>query len=285
MTQVDLPNSRLYSFLDAKNHLSISFLEGQKLYMDLVLIDEKKSSSFQSFRELVLSGTHFIQLLKHQEQLGFYIDSKDPKFLFKLECHAEGTLRSLLIPNQFESFNDRITGEIRLSKINPQTKVPYQSIIEAKNQTFAEIINDILEKSYQLKSKIIVPEKIDQSVMFSQIPMAHLKSEEQNHQKDFKEMLIQYQKPLNDFFAQNIQDQESIIQYFNSIGFTYLQSKEVKFYCPCSKQQMISSLYSLLQSNRDELFETGKNTLEVTCDYCHSTYQISEKDIQDSVVQ
>lgn len=282
----DLPPSKLYNFLDAKNHISVSFLEGQKLHMDLVLMDQKQDSSFQFFRELVLASTHFIQLLKHGEQLGFYIDSTTPKFLYKIECHSSGTLRTLLLPKDLAEVPQVLTGQVRLSKILPGAKNPYQSILEIKNQTFADVINHILEKSYQIKATVLLSPEKDQSIMLSQIPRAQIKSDESELEpKLLKEYLLKFQKDFNHIFSENILDHAKIVKSFEQLGFTYLQGREVKFHCPCSKESILAGIFGLLNMEHKELFGPENQKVEVTCDYCQSTYEIFPEDLTSETLQ
>ena len=49
-----------------------------------------------------------VNFLKPGESLGFYIDSEEPYFRFKIELSNTGTFRTLLLPEEFENFPDKI---------------------------------------------------------------------------------------------------------------------------------------------------------------------------------
>ena len=50
-----------------------------------------------------------IALLKEVgEQIGFYLDSEDPKFQFKIETSHQGDTRCLLLPENFQQFPEAI---------------------------------------------------------------------------------------------------------------------------------------------------------------------------------
>ena len=60
-------------------------VEGQRLIQDLALLHAIQRDGFAYFRDVVLSIEPMIALLKHGEQLGFYIDSANPFFRLKIE--------------------------------------------------------------------------------------------------------------------------------------------------------------------------------------------------------
>jgi molecular chaperone Hsp33 len=280
MSNQVLPESRLYTFLDPNQLFSFHLLEGQKLYHDLVLSAKQGAGHLAFFRELVLSSTQFLQYLKHGEQLGFYIDSVEPKFLFKLECHSQGTLRCLLMPTDLASVPDRISGQMRLMKFLPGGKSPYQSILNIDQQNFAEITNQVLKISYQIDAHIEVSQETDQSLMLAALPKPKTRHEDSPQKsKGPQEFFIQHKKDILQFFKSNIVQEQDIIKYFEQLGLEYIQSKEVKFFCPCSEQNMIKNLASLANVEDDPLFTTDKPELEIICDYCQTEYRITQDQV------
>jgi molecular chaperone Hsp33 len=119
-----LANSRLYSFLDHKNGFNIHFLEGQKLIHDLVLLHPMQRQGFAYFRDTFLGLLPIIFFLKPGESLGIYIDSENPYFRLKIETNSSGHTRTLLLPEEFNLFPEKITGNIRISKIFSSNKSP-----------------------------------------------------------------------------------------------------------------------------------------------------------------
>ena len=57
-----------------------------------------------------------------------------------------------------------------------------------------------------------------------------------------------------------------------------MTSRQIDFYCPCSKDRMILNLKGLYINDLDHLFE-GKDTVEIKCDYCQKNYEIQRSDI------
>ncbi len=75
--QAQIPESRLYTFIDAPREFVMYFLEGQLLIQELALLHSIQRSGFAYFRDVVLSVQPMIALLKQGEQFGFYIDSEE----------------------------------------------------------------------------------------------------------------------------------------------------------------------------------------------------------------
>jgi molecular chaperone Hsp33 len=171
-----LEASRLYSFLDHKSGFNIHFLEGQKIIHDLVLLHSMKQSGFAYFRDTFLGLLPIIFFLKPGESLGIYIDSEDPYFRLKIETNSAGHTRTLLLPEEFNLFPMKITGNIRITKIFSNNKSPYTSMLELKAVDTREVINQVLCESYQTNSEVIVGDISDQSVMVTKLPPLNVNS-------------------------------------------------------------------------------------------------------------
>ncbi|WP_372654592.1 Hsp33 family molecular chaperone HslO [Halobacteriovorax sp.] len=280
-----IDDSRLYSFLDSENNFTVHFLDGQKLIHDLAIIHDVKSKGFAYFRDSILTAQNLISTLKSGEGLGLFIDSADPYFKLKIEMNFAGRMRTLLMPENFNSFPDKITGTCRLSKVFPNNPSPYTSVIELNNIGFHEVVNKILKDSYQLKADIYISEDSDQSVMIQQLPKSNVNKEEvETTQLTPKEYWIKSQKHIQDLFSQSTTKQEVIQKHFEDLGHTFLGSKLVEFKCNCSRERMVQSISSLcMSSGIDDVFES-KDELEAKCDYCKTYYLITKDEVINSAL-
>lgn len=274
-----LPESKLYSFIDKEEGFSIQFLEGQKLISDLAVIHTIQQSGFSYFRKAVLAIEPMISLLKGNESLGVYIDSETPYFRLKVEAGASGHLRTLLLPEDFNEIPDKITGVCRTVKVNMTTKRPYSSIIELDNTTFDNAINQILKKSYQMKSEIIVSDLVDQSIMITKLPSENIDKEDVTPTKSLSEYKMKINLFIQDIFNANLLDSEVIKSKFQEAGLKYIGTRNVEFKCPCSKERMILGIKGLTTPYED-LFNNDESTIETKCDYCKKYYQISKDDLK-----
>ncbi len=267
-----LKESGLYSFIDEKQGFVLHFFDGQQLIKTLAIIHPLGPSGFSALRDAVLMFEPIISFLKPQEGFGFYIDSKDPQFMLKIETNAQGKIRTLLLPENFDQFPSKINGLARLTKVFGETKEnQYSSSIELNGQSFSEISNKILKDSYQVSAKCIVSEDSDQSVMVIRLPDAKRELDDY-----LKEIVPSIQKIFSSFFN----SKEEIVTAFEKLGLFFLINKEVSFKCNCSRERMVSGIKVLLQtgSTIESLFD-GKDDLEIKCDYCKTGYLITKKEI------
>ncbi len=272
-----LSTSRLYSFLDHKNGFNVHFLEGQKIIHDLVLLHPMQGSGFAYFRDTFLGLLPIIFFLKPQESLGIYIDSEDPYFRLKIETNSAGHTRTLLLPEEFNLFPHKITGKVRVTKIFQNQSHPYTSMIELNSIETKEVINSIFKESYQTNSEVIVGEASDQSIMVTKLPSTNVNSSlgESLSRQDF----IQKHSPFfNGIFEAATSDIEQIVKSFEDRGFSYMTSRQIDFFCPCSKDRMLLNLKGLYANDLDHLFE-GKDQVEIKCDYCRKEYVITKPEI------
>lgn len=275
-----LATSRLYSFLDHENGFNVHFLEGQKLIHDLVLMHPMQPSGFAYFRDTFLGILPVIFFLKPGESLGFYIDSEDPYFRLKIETNSAGHTRSLLLPAEFNQFPMKITGKVRVTKIFPGNKSPYSSVLELNGVETKDVINRIFNESYQTNSEVIVGEMSDQSIMVTKLPQLNVNLQVDDSQSR-QEYIKKHQRFFHEVFEAGHTEIEKIVQAFEDHGLAYLTSRQIDFYCPCSKDRMVVNLRGLYTDDVDELFEK-QESLEVVCDYCGKKYDISRHEVQGS---
>lgn len=275
-----LATSRLYSFLDHKNGFNIHFLEGQKLIHDLVLLHPMQASGFSYFRDTFLGLLPIIFFLKPGESLGLYIDSENPYFRLKIETNSAGHTRTLLLPEEFNLFPMKLTGKVRVTKTYSTKSQPYTSVLELNEVETKEVINRILSESYQTNSEVIISEIADQSVMVTKLPPVNVNSHV-DESVSRKEFIKKHSTFFHDVFEQASNDIEKIVKMFEDKGFSYLGSRQVDFYCPCSKDRMVMNLRGLYQGDLDELF-AEKDTVDIKCDYCRKNYEIAKSEVLGS---
>lgn len=275
-----LSTSRLYSFLDHKNGFNIHFMEGQKLIHDLVLLHPMQGSGFAYFRDTFLGLLPIIFFLKPGESLGIYIDSEDPYFRLKIETNSAGHTRTLLLPEEFNVFPMKITGKVRVTKIFQNNSQPYTSVLDLNGVETKEVINQILSESYQTNSEVLVSEISDQSVMVTKLPPINVNSTT-DEAPSRKEFIKQHASFFQDVFETATDDIEKIVKLFEDHGFSYMASRQIDFFCPCSKDRMVLNLRGLYSADLEHLFEE-KDSVEIKCDYCRKIYDITKSDIQSS---
>lgn len=273
----ELKTSRLYSFLDDRDNYVLTFLEGQKVILDLALAHGYHGHDLAFFRDAVLSTMHIIQFFKNNESLGFYVDSENPSFHFKLETNSNGYLRALKIPEGDAPLPKELDGVVRLVKMTPHQREPYQSIIRVEKASVEGMVNQILEQSYQIQAQVMLSDESDQSVMISRLPAR----KEDETLISPKEFLLKHRKDIIEVFANRFNDDADIIKAFEGKGFRYLAATDITLHCPCSRENIIVSLGNLIESELQEMHTRGEKALEVKCQYCRKSYLITEDDLKN----
>ena len=165
MMDIDSKSNKLLSFLDQEQDFLLHFFKGKHLLDELSTIHGLKGSGKKFFREIILTFENMISFLKPGEGFGIYIDSELPYFRFKIETNWTGTMRTLLLPELFNEFPEKFTGQCRVSKIFTGSQKSYTSIIEIENLSFFDLGNKILTESYQMQAKTYLGENDNSSLL------------------------------------------------------------------------------------------------------------------------
>jgi molecular chaperone Hsp33 len=267
-----LNESGLYSFINEKEGFVLHFFDGQQLIKTLALIHPLGASGFFALRDAVLMFEPIISFLKPQEGFGFYIDSPDPQFILKIEANAQGLIRTLLLPENFDQFPKTIKGIARLTKVFGETKdKQYSSSIELNGQTISEISNKILKDSYQVSAHCFLSSDSDQSIMLTRLPKGH---------QELFDYWKEIEPEVRKIFSLFLNDKNEIVKAFEKLGLVFLNSKEVIFKCNCSRERMLSGIKALIAtgSSIESLFGE-KDIMELKCDYCKTSYLITKTEI------
>ncbi len=273
-----LPLSRLYTFIDGDRRFALYFLEGQKLIHDLALTHDIRGEGFAWFRDAVLSFQPMIGLLKHGEQFGLYIDSGEPFFRLKIEASHGGSTRCALVPEEFRSFPETMTGMVRCRKLFPKNQAPYLSVLKVQEVPLGEIVNRVLEESYQVHSTVLLSRRSDQSAMLHQLPP--IKDEYEYSETAIRIRSAGLREQLQELLGEALTSPEAILAGFETIGFRFLADRPIRFSCSCSRERVLNSLWSLGETDRKELFHPGEESIHTTCEYCKTTYEITRDDME-----
>ena len=280
-----LEQSRLTSFIDQNAGFTIHYFDGQSVIRDLALIHNVSGEGFHFFRDAVLTFLPLITYLKNGESFGFYIDSNEPWFRFKLEANNQGYMRTLLSPEQFSDFPKAINGHCRLSKLSPGAREPYNTILALENLSVGAISNMILRDSYQVLAKLYLSQDSDQAVLVQRLPDKQVDKAIREDRPDLETYL---ETTLN-MLAPSLKNGETkyadLLSLFNQHKIDLLTSIEINFKCSCSRERMVQGVASLTRTEGvDGVFE-GKDSIETKCDYCQTHYLITREEITNSLTQ
>ena len=69
------------------------------------------------------------------------------------------------------------------------------------------------------------------------------------------------------------------IKSFPSFNIRKLSEKNIKFYCPCSKERFLSYINALSLKERTDMLNNDSFPLEIQCEYCANKYYIQKDEI------
>src|SRR5690606_17397254 len=154
-------------------------------------------------------------------------------------------------------------------------QTPYTTVIEVQDQSFNQLVNHILKTSYQLNAEVRVLEGEDISVLIVKLPdpMNNSTTGPSTPEESGRARGADILDPLK-----TIAPPSEIIDRIQARGLIYLQGKDVRFTCSCSRERFIVSLKNLTAS-LDEIFHKGQQEVEVKCDYCKTYYLITRDEV------
>ncbi len=271
--------SRLYTFLDEAREFALYFLEGQRLIEDIAVRTAVTGAGFAYFRDAVLSVQPMIALVKRGEQFGFYIDGEEPRFRLKVETAHHGDMRCAIVPAEFREFPAGVRGLVRLLKLFPGGRPPYESVLELDGTPLREIVNLVLKHSYQVHCAVLVSQSSDQSAMLHQLPPIHGREEYVYSMGALWTRWEALERELEPLFARALGRPEEIRDAFARLGFHPLADRPVRFRCSCSRERMVRNIRSLANAEPGSLFDPGQESLEVVCEYCKTRYEIGRLEV------
>ncbi len=273
-----METSRQYSFINNQHGFTVSVIDGAELMDELSKIHNIGPHAIDFYRKSVLSSLQMINFIKPQESLGFYIDSEDPYYRFKIEISQSGSLRTLLLPEEFDAFPNTLTGKTRIVKVMPG-RDPYTSILEFSNHPIENLVNEVMEQSYQSKSKILIAPGQTTSLMLTKLPPSNVDKKIENYDDlPLGEIEAKYAELIKKVLHMSSTTVEELNNVFTAESLNYIGSKPVNFHCPCSRDRMIENLFTLPVSDREEIF-SEQDSIEIRCDYCNTIYTIPKNEI------
>lgn len=236
-------------------------------------------AGFAWFRDAVLSVQPTIALIKRGEQLGFYIDGREPRFRMKIEAAHHGDMRCAIVPDAFSEFPEGVSGLARLRKIFPRGRESYESIVELEAMPLREIVNAVLRHSYQVHCAVLVSQRSDQSAMLHQLPPIASREDYEYSMDALRARRDGIERDLQGVFDRALFEPDALREALGALGFRLLADRVVRFHCTCSHERMVMNIRDLANVELETLFDPGQEVLEVTCDYCRARYEIGKGEV------
>lgn len=267
-----LSQSRHYSFLHSSKLYSLHLIQGEEVLDNIASLQNFDPLKRKFYQSSVLSSLQLMNFLKYGERLGFYFDSKHPYFMFKIEISSNGAFRTLMLPKDETNIPTHLEGQSRLIKTQIDQGMPYTSIHEVQGQRIEDVINDLLEKSYQTSSRVLLSESFSYSLLIRSLPLPEKTLPQEI--PSLEDLKRQYAPLLED----DLSDIEKIVDLFEAEDLTYLGSQPIEYHCPCSEDRMKGNLITLSSQDLDEVYGEG-DAIDIECDYCNKIYTIKRESL------
>jgi molecular chaperone Hsp33 len=166
-----------------------------------------------------------------------------------------------------------------VTKLFQHNHNPYTSVIDLVDTETKAVVNKILSESYQTNSEVVVGEVSDQAIMVTKLPPVNANAvvDESMARKEYIKRNSHF---FHDVFETATDDIEKIVKMFEDHDLAYTTSRQIDFFCPCSKDRMMFNMKALYSGDLEKIFE-GKPTVEVKCDYCRKNYVMTPEELKD----
>lgn len=233
----------------------------------------------------LLSGTSMISsFLKGEERVSVEISSS--KYIKKIyaESNQVGEIRGYAITNekmeieQIKSLNDILSdGFLSVTRILYNNNEPTKGIVNLVEGDIAVNLAAYFNKSEQIPSLMLLDTKTDDNgqltasggILIQALPGADPRAVAKLYE------FIKVQTKIVNLIEKELTLQEIIDTY---IPFEYdvTKTRQIDFFCRCSKDRFIEHLKSLDIKELKEMKVLGQN--ELICHYCNSHYYLENED-------
>ncbi len=222
---------------------------------------------------LLLSAT-----LRKQGRLTIQIQGEGPVSFLVVECTAERTLRGLAHADEDVTTTDlrELVGKGRLAiTLEPDAEGErYQSIVELTGATLAEAIENYLERSEQLDTRLWLA--VDQAraagLLVQRLPESGRAGDDDAWNRICHLSGTITGRELLDLPARNI-----IHRLYHEEDVRVFEPEPVCFRCGCSRERVANMLRTLGHAEvRSILADEG--SVRVTCEFCNHKYEFDAVD-------
>lgn len=268
--------------LAAHGMVRVLAIDATNVATEVVQRHSLKALSAKLASELVVANLLMGAFIKGEERVSLQLQAETPRCAFMGEVDAEGGVRGRFLPEQIGRHNE-IDGLMFTIKHNAEREM-YRGITPVKHKTIEQALRDHLLNSDQVHAVV----RIDVE-MASPGVMKRVQGLLIERLPEDKERLS---LPQADFDARFgvLQQVESLAPLLETLAdgqisdspVEILEVRPLTFRCRCSRDKVVAAIFSLnvetLQAMKDE--DKGA---EVTCDYCNTTYRLTEQDLGDMI--
>lgn len=251
-----------------------------------------------------------IPMMKDLEHTAIKFETNGPAEGYSVEADSTGYVRGYL-------YNDHIpvtkalenwdlapflgAGNLTFSRVHRDDKFPQSSTIEAEGSNIARDFADYFAQSEQINTAFHSSIQFDKQgrvvgagAMYIQIMpktggTAGIGSQVDSHAEEDEEDEKLLQKVENAFKAcpslgllyseKEVDSEDIILGLFREFKPTITMKRDIKYDCPCEKQNFLNYLRSLPKDQIEDIKQNGPDPIEIICRNCGSVYHIPVSEI------
>jgi len=251
-----------------------------------------------------------IPMMKDLEHTAIKFESNGPADGYAVEADSTGYVRGYLyndhIPVTKALENWDLTpflgpGNLTFSRVHKDDKFPQSSTIEAEGSNIAKDFADYFAQSEQINTAFHSSIQFDKQgrvigagAMYIQIMpktggTAGIGSQVDSHAEEDLEEEKLLQKVENAFKAcpsigllyseKEVDSEDIILGLFREFNPAITMKRDIKYDCPCCKENFLNYLRSLPKDQLEDIRANGPDPIEITCRNCGSVYHIPVSEI------
>ncbi|MDD3266591.1 MAG: Hsp33 family molecular chaperone HslO [Burkholderiales bacterium] len=156
----------------------------------------------------------------------------------------------------------------------------YQSVIAFNGDNVAEILNNYMLQSEQLKTWFLLSYTPTRMVgfMLQQLPDVH-----EIHTDDI-ERVFMLANTLTKTELQHDDSETILFKLFNEDDIVIMDKHHIDFRCTCNRGRLEQILRNLGATELNDIIDT-QGDISVSCDYCNTEYKFTKNDLEGFLAQ
>jgi molecular chaperone Hsp33 len=246
----------------------------------------------QLLGELVAAAALLSANLKHDGSLLLQLQGSGIVKLIVVECRQDLSLRATIKLNRSPEPHEtglqdlmNADGQGRFSVIltppkdNPQRQA-YQGIVPLDGQTVAQVLQDYMDQSEQLETRIWLSASDSRlgGLMLQRMPdQGGQPRSEITISSDTWEQAKALCETVSPQELLELDQQVLLHRLFWQTPVISLQTLDIQWRCDCSRERVVGMLRSLGQKEVDDIVQE-QGSVEVTCEFCGTPYHFDRVD-------
>lgn len=256
--------------------------------------------------QAILCGALLIPTMKGPEHLTFRYDTNGPAAGFSVEADSSGYVRGFLLQNRIPIEKPLENwdlspffgpGTVTVSRIGEGMKAPQTGSVEIMHRNIAKDLAWYFAQSEQVLTAFNTSIQMDRrgrvtgagGMFLQRVPVSGGKSkvsanaDEGALRDDEEELTRRVERAfsampsIGKWFADGGDMEDAVFGLFREFSPSVVQSREVRFDCPCSLDYFLNHIRHLPKAELEDIIAHDRDPISVVCHNCGSTYELTKK--------